>query len=94
MEAPLPTLGVFGSVAIGSTWRLGADINVFGLDFDQYDGYMAYLNLGLDRKFGEVISAGIGYNIYAMSLNSKDDDLNGTLKMRHHGPKLYLSFLF
>ena len=94
VNAPLPTLGVFGSVAIGSKWRLGADIDVFGLDFDQYDGYMAYLNLGLDRKFGDVISAGIGYNIYAMSLNSKGDDLNGTLRMRHHGPKLYLSFLF
>lgn len=94
VNAPLPTLGVFGSVAVSSKWRLSADINVFALDFDQYDGYMAYLNLGLDRKFGDVISAGIGYNIYAMSLNSKDDDFRGTFRIRHHGPKLYLSFLF
>ena len=94
VNAPLPTLGVFGSVAVGGKWRLGADINVFALDFDQYDGYMAYLNLGLDRRFGDVVSAGIGYNLYGMQLNAKDDDLNGTFKIRYHGPKLYVSFLF
>jgi len=94
VNAPLPTLGIFGSVAVSNQWRLGADINVFALDFDQYDGYMAYLNLGLDRRFGDVISAGIGYNLYAMRLNAKDEDLNGTFRIRYHGPKLYMSFKF
>ena len=94
VNAPLPTIGVFASVAVGKKWRLGADIDVFALDFDRYDGYMAYLNLGFDRRFGDVIGAGIGYNYYVTSLNAKDDDLQGTFKLRHHGPKLYLSFLF
>jgi len=38
IEAPLPTIGIFGSVAFGSKWRLNADINAFALDFDRYDG--------------------------------------------------------
>lgn len=94
VSAPLPTLGIFGSVAVGSKWRLGADINVFALDFDQNDGYMAYFKLSLDRKFGDVFGAGIGYDLYVMHLNAKDDELNGTFRIRHHGPKLYLSLLF
>ncbi len=94
VEAPLPTMGVFGSVALGDKWRLGADINFFALDFDRYDGYMGYLNLGLDRKFGDVISAGIGYNVYGMRLKAKDEDLRGVFRIRHHGPKLYVSLLF
>ncbi len=94
VEVPLPTLGVFGSVALGSKWRLGADIQVFALDFDRYDGFMSYLSLGLDRKFGDVISLGLGYTFYGLRLEAKDEDLRGTFRMRHYGPKLYLSFLF
>ncbi len=94
VKAPLPTIGVFGSVALGSTWRLSADANVFALDFDRFDGFMAYLNLGIDRKFGGNIGAGMGYNFYGVRLNAKDDNLRGTFRMRHYGPKLYLSFLF
>jgi hypothetical protein len=94
VKVPLPTLGIFGSVALGSEWRLGADIQVFALDFDRYDGFMSYLSLGLDRKFGDVISLGLGYTFYGLRLEAKDEDLRGTFRMRHYGPKLYLSFLF
>ena len=94
VEVPLPTMGVFGSVTLGSNWRLGADIHLFALDFDRYDGYMTYLSLGLDRKFGDVIAAGLGYNFYGLRLEAKNADLRGTFRMQQHGPKLYLSFLF
>ena len=94
VNVPLPTLGVFGSVALGSNWRLGADIHLFALDFDHYNGYMSYLNLGLDRKISDVIRAGIGYNFYGLRLETKDEDLRGTFRMRHYGPKPYVSMLF
>lgn len=83
VSTPLPTLGVFGSLALGSKWRLGADIDVFALDFDHYDGYLAYASLGLDRKFGDLIRVGVGYNLYTIRLESKEDRLRGTLKSRH-----------
>jgi len=94
VEAPLPTLGIFGSVALGRNWRLNADINAFALDFDRFDGYMGYLNVGLDRKFGDRINAGFGYNFYGTRLSAKNEDLRGTFRMRHHGPKLTLGFVF
>ena len=94
IEAPLPTIGIFGSVALGGKWRLSADANVFALDFDRYDGYIGYLNLGLDRKFGDRINVGFGYNFYGTRLSAKNEDLRGTFRMRHHGPKLYTGFIF
>ena len=94
VSAPLPTLGVYGLLALGDKWRLGADIDVFALDFDYYDGYLAYVSLELDRKFGDLIGAGIGYNFYRTKLESEDDRLRGTLETTHHGPKLYLTFAF
>lgn len=94
VKLPLPTMGVFASVALGYDWRLSADIDLFALDFDHYDGYMTYVSLDLDRKFGDVFAAGIGYNFYSTRLESKNEALRGTLRIRHHGPKVYLTAAF
>jgi predicted acetyltransferase len=69
-------------------------VDLFALEFDRYDGYMAYLSLGLERELGENLDAGFGYNFYGMRLRAKDEDLRGTLRIRHQGPKLYLSVKF
>ena len=90
----LPTFGVFGSVPFGDNWRLGADIDVFALNFDRYDGYMAYVALDLERRINEKFGVGLGYNFYGMRLKSKNNDLNGTLRVRYQGPKVYLSMRF
>ena len=94
LDAPLPTMGVFGSVALGSNWQLGAEIQLFAFDFDNYDGYMTYLDLGFERRFGNVLGVGIGYSYYAIRLEAKEDDSRGTLRVRHHGPKLTVSLAF
>ncbi len=94
VDAPLPTLGVFGSVPLGREWRLGADIHAFALEFDRYEGYLANLSLDLERRFGEYLGVGIGYDFYGMRLESKDEDLRGTFRMRFHGPKLFFGVKF
>jgi hypothetical protein len=94
VEVPLPTFGIFGRLPLGTHWQLGADVDLFALEFDRYDGYMAYLSLGLERELGENFDAGFGYNFYGMRLRAKDEDLRGTLRIRHQGPKLYLSVKF
>ena len=94
IESLLPSFGIFGSVPLGEEWRLAADIDLFALEFDRYEGYMAYVTLDLERKFGENFGAGFGYNFYGTRLKSKTDDLDGTLRVRYQGPKVYLSLRF
>lgn len=94
VRAPMPTIGVLGSLTLGKNWSLGADLNLFAGDFDRYTGFMGYLGLDLERKFGDVFRGGIGYNLYALRLSSKDADLGGQLDMTVHGPKAYISFNF
>lgn len=94
VDALVPTIGIFGSVALGAQSRLSVDINAFALDFDQFDGYTAFINVGLDRKFSEHLAAGLGYSFYGLRLKSQDDSLRGSLSLRHYGPKLYLSAFF
>ena len=90
----VPTVGVFGSAPLGAHWYLNADINAFALNFDRFEGYMAYVNVGLDRKINDNFSAGIGYSLYGTRLKARDADLRGWFRLRHHGPKLTLSMSF
>lgn len=94
VEVVLPTFGIYGSLPLGAKWHLGADIDVFVLSLERYDGYMAYVALDLERKFNDNFGIGIGYNFYGMRLKSQDDDLDGTLRVRYQGPKVYLSVAF
>ncbi len=94
VETILPTIGVFGSAPLGNKWRLGANVDLFALGFDRYEGYMAYLALNLEHRFNDNFGAGLSYNFYGIRLQSKNDDLNGTLRIRYHGPVLYLSARF
>jgi len=94
VRAIVPTLGVFGSLALGDKWRLSADINAFAMDFDRYDGYTAYVNASLDRKFSNNVKAGIGFSFYGTRLEAKDTDLRGMFRSRQYGPKVTLAMSF
>lgn len=93
-EAPLPTVGALGAIALNEDWRLAADLNLFALDFDRYSGFMGFLSVDLQRQLGDFLSAGVGYNFYTLNLTAKDQDLGGKLKLRQHGPKLFFSVGF
>ena len=93
-KAIVPTIGVFGSLAIGDNWRLSADINAFALEFDRYKGYTAYLNANFEREFGDRFKAGVGYSFYGTRLEAHDTDLRGVMRLRHHGPKLNVVMSF
>lgn len=93
-ESPLPTFGIFGSLALGRDWRLGAEVSLFALDFDRYNGLMTYLRLGLQREFGDVFSAGLGYDYYRLKLDARDEDLGGGFTLLHQGPRIFMGFRF
>lgn len=90
----VPTIGAFGSVALGANWQLAVDLNAFTLGFDRFKGYMAFANVNLDRRFGERLSAGIGYSLYGTRLKARDTELRGLYRQRHHGPRLSISLSF
>ena len=94
INTPLPVVGAFGSVALGPRTDLSANLQLFRMEFDHYSGSLNTLYLGVAHYFTDTIGAGIGYNVYLMNLDSADDDLRGSLKMRHHGPIVFASFNF
>jgi hypothetical protein len=94
INTPLPVIGAFGSVALGANTDLHANLQLFRMRFDHYSGSLNNFYLGLTHYFSDSIGAGIGYNIYLMNLDSPDEELRGSLKLRHRGPILFASFRF
>lgn len=94
VNAPLPTTGVFGSLALGESWEFGAEIGIFALDVDRYSGYSGHASLTLDRLVGDSAALGVGFDYFVTRLTSGDDDLRGLMRSRHFGPKFYLSWIF
>ena len=84
-------IGAYGSLALGKKAALGARIQLFRMDFDHYEGLLSYLAVDLQRRFGENFGVGIAYNFYTMKLESRENDLTGSLQIRHSGPALFVS---
>ncbi len=94
LEAPLPVAGIHGSVNLGEKMKLAAKLQFFRTDFDQYEGSLNYFTLDLQRRIGESMNLGIGYNFYQMKLRSSQKDLHGFIEILHRGPVLFLSYNF
>jgi hypothetical protein len=88
---PLPVIGLHGSVSLGRKAKLGAKVQFFRMDYDRYEGSLSYAALELQRRYGDIFRVGIGYNYYALNLDSRDSDVLGTVEVRHHGPVLFVS---
>jgi hypothetical protein len=88
---PLPVIGAHASVFLTEKTTLGAKVQVFRTDFDRFEGSLNYAMLDLQHQFGEKVAVGFAYNYYGLKLTSRDSDVNGYLKIRHHGPMLFLS---
>jgi len=88
---PLPVIGAQASVFLSEKTTLGARLQFFRTDFDRFEGSLNYATLDIKHRLANNFNIGIGYNYYGMKLTSQDDDVNGYLKIRHHGPALFLS---
>jgi outer membrane protein len=87
---PLPVIGLHGNVALGENSSLGARIQFFRMDFHRFEGSLSFATLDWQRRFGDTFSAGIAYNYYALNLDSRDNDVRGSLDVRHQGPEFFI----
>jgi len=91
---PLPVIGAHGRVSLGARTFMGARVQIFRMQFDQYEGSLNYINFEFQHMFGDTVSAGVGYNFYDLKLDSDHSAFDGRLEVRHHGPFLFLGAHF
>lgn len=93
-SAPLPVVGLHGSIALGQRTSLGLRLQFFRLEVNHYSGRLDHAHLGLQHTFYSRLSAGVGYQLYNIKLDSEHNDLNGSINVRHHGPFAFLGLHF
>ena len=93
-STPLPAAGAHGSITLGNKTRLGARLQMYRMQFDHYEGSMNYMTIDLQHAIGQHTSIGIGYNYYALKLDSDISEINGSLDIVHYGPFISLGAHF
>lgn len=88
---PLPVVGAHAAIFLGEKTTVGGRLQIFRTDFDRYEGSLNYLSLDVQHRIADAISVGVGYNYYGMKLSSNESDVDGYLRVRHHGPTAFFT---
>lgn len=88
---PLPVIGAQAAIFLSDKTTVGAKLQLFRTDFDRYEGSLNYAMIDIQHQLSDNIGVGLAYNYYGIKLTSSDRDVNGSLKIVHHGPMLFLS---
>jgi outer membrane protein len=93
-DVPLPTIGAFAGIELPRHWSIDAAARVFALEFDQYEGSMAYLSVRLERELGKHFAAGLGFNYYSTRLEGLSSGVDTVYESTYSGPVLYMGMRF
>ncbi|HET9734190.1 MAG TPA: outer membrane beta-barrel protein [Burkholderiales bacterium] len=88
--APLPTLGIYGAYAFTPKWLLSGRVDVFSLEYEEYDGSLTNVTVGVDYRLLRNLGLGAAYRYIDYDLNVTKSSLNGGINYRFSGPLLYL----
>ena len=88
--APLPTLGFYGAYAFTPKWLLSGRVDVFSLEYEDYDGSLTNVTAGVDYRILRNLGIGAAYRYIDYDLNVTASRLNGGINYRFSGPLLYL----
>jgi hypothetical protein len=93
-DGPLPLVGLRALWAFSDHWFLDAQVQYFGLKFDEYDGSLQDLKLTFVWQPTKYFGLGVGYNDFSTRLDVDGDNFNGRLRLGYGGPLAFLSVGF
>ena len=88
--APLPTIGLYGSYAFTPRWLLSARVDYFSLNYNEYDGSLVNVNVGVDYRVARNFGIGLGYRHVDYDLNVSKSRFNGSVNYKFNGPIIYM----
>lgn len=87
--APLPTIGVYGAYAFTPKWLLSGRVDYFSLNYDEYDGSLVNLSIGVDYRFTRNFGVGLGFRHVDYDVEVSKSKYNGGINYKFTGPVLY-----
>lgn len=95
VTVPLPTVGLFGSVALAPGVSLNGRADVFSLSHRDIDGRLLNLQANVTWHFARNLGIGAGYRFTDYRVESgRGDDFRGRLEYEFRGPQLFLDARF
>jgi hypothetical protein len=88
---PLPTIGLQGSWALDPQWRLGGWVQVFALNYNDYEGSMVNGAFTAEYRFNRNLAVGAGYTVYDYNLDITKGRARGSFEYQFAGPILYVN---
>jgi hypothetical protein len=73
---PLPVLGLFGSYALTPKLYLSASSEFFGLEYEEFDGFLNNTRLNLEHRTFEHIGFGIGLDYFLINASVESESGN------------------
>jgi hypothetical protein len=94
LTAPLPVVGLRGEYHLSERWLLRGSAEVFGFEYNDFDGSLYDIFAGIDYGFSDTVAVGLGVNSVQFDLDFDDDRFNGNLDWAYAGAMLYLKLDF
>lgn len=88
---PLPTIGMQGSWAIAQNWRINGMVQVFSLEYDDYEGSFATGSLAAEYRINPNFAVGAGYIVNDYNLDITKGRARGSFDYQFSGPMLYVT---
>lgn len=70
---PLPVVGLFGSWALTPRLYLSASSEFFGLEYEEFDGFLNNTRLALEHRTFEHLGLGLGLDYFLMNAGVEND---------------------
>lgn len=88
---PLPTIGLQGSWSFDPHWRIGGWVQVFALEYGDYDGSLVNGAFTAEYRINRNLAVGAGYTVYDYNLDITKGRARGSFEYQFAGPILYLN---
>lgn len=89
-SAPLPNVGLYGSVGLWGPVSLDANIDAFKLKVGKFKGTLLDGQLGLNYRIVKNLGVGVGYRYAHYKIQAHTNSWDGTLWYNYSGPTAYL----
>ena len=92
---PIPIINIFTEYHIWESFDLMLYIDLFGVNFDIYDGILLDFALNFKYKIINQFAIGVGYNIYKIDVRVENPKgFDGKIDYFHKGFALFASAAF
>jgi opacity protein-like surface antigen len=92
--APLPTVGLYGAYAFSPQWLVSGRVDYFSLKYEDYDGSLANLSVGVDYRVTRHFAIGVAWRHVDYDVDVTKPHYTGGVRYKFTGPALYGALSF